>query len=64
MIHVGGDMLNYNYQYHIIEEDEGEYVPKLSFPTLDEALEFLKFASGKNLMIVPTEELDDFIDDY
>lgn len=61
---LGGDMLNYKYQYHIVEEDEGEYSVKLSFPTLEEAMEFVKFAPGKNLMVIPTEELDDFIDEY
>lgn len=57
-------MLNHNYQYHIIEEEEGEYSLKLSFPTFDEAMEFVKFAPGKNLKIVPTEELDDFIEEF
>ncbi len=57
-------MLNYNYRYHIVEEEEGEYSPKLSFPTFDEAMEFVKLAPDKNLIVIPTEELDDFIAEY
>ena len=55
-------MLNYSMPYHIIEEDDGDYCPKLSFETLEEALEFIKFAPGSNLHIVTSEELEDFVD--
>ncbi|MBN1301626.1 MAG: hypothetical protein JW995_10465 [Melioribacteraceae bacterium] len=56
-------MLNYNLSYHIIEEKNGEYYPKLSFDTYDDALEFLRFAPEINLFIVTSEELEDYIDE-
>ena len=56
-------MLNYGLAYHIIEEEDGEYYPKLSFETLEEALEFMKFAPGSNLKVITSEELEDYIDD-
>lgn len=55
-------MLDYTMPYHIIEEDEGDYVPKLSFESLEEALEFMKFAPGANLQVISSDELEDFID--
>ena len=45
-------MLNYKLPYHVIQEkDEDTYLPKLSFKTLEEAKEFIKFAPNPNLII-------------
>ena len=57
----GGDVLNYNLPYHIIEEEDGEYCAKLSFESIEEAQEFIKFAPDKNLFIVTTEQLEDYL---
>ncbi|MCB9249716.1 MAG: hypothetical protein H6613_14785 [Ignavibacteriales bacterium] len=54
-------MLDYNLPYHIIKETEDEiYLPKVSFKTLEDAKEFVKFAPIPNLIIVKTEELKNF----
>ena len=55
-------MLDYSMPYHLVEEDDGDYLPKLSFETLEEALEFVKFAPGAKLQVVSSEELEDLID--
>lgn len=54
-------MINYNMPYHIIEEEEGEFKPRLSFQSFDEAVEFIKFAPCKYI-IVTSEELEKFYD--
>ena len=55
-------MLDYTKPYPIVEEDNGDYCPKLSFESLDEAMEFMKFAPGPNLIILTSEELEDYLD--
>ena len=54
-------MIDYNMPVHIVEDDEGEYTPCVSFATLEEAVEFIKFAPG-HYIIVTTEELEDLLD--
>jgi hypothetical protein len=54
-------MIDYNMPVHVVEEDEGEYHPCLSFASFDEAYEFIKFAPG-HYIIVTTEELEDLMD--
>jgi hypothetical protein len=55
-------MLDYKLPYHVIQEDEDEdiYLPKLSFPTLEDAKEFINFAPHPNLIIVKTRELKNY----
>ncbi len=54
-------MLDYTLPYHVIqEEDEDTYLPKLSFKTYEDALEFIKFAHSANLIVVKTQELKNF----
>ena len=51
-------VLDYKLPYHVIQEDDEEvYLPKLSFKTLEEAEEFIRFASHSNLLIVKTKDL-------
>lgn len=54
-------MIDYNMPVHIVEDDEGEYRPCLSFETFEEAYEFIKFAPGRYI-VVSTEELEDLTD--
>jgi len=54
-------MINYNMPVHIIEDNEGEYNPRISFESFEEALEFIKFAPG-HYIVVTTEELEDLLD--
>lgn len=55
-------MIDYELPYHILEEDdEGNYLPRLSFRSYEEAFEFTKFVPG-NLIIVSKSELDDFLE--
>ena len=54
-------MLDYNLPYHSIKEIEDEiYHPEVSFKKLEDAKEFVKFASNAKLIIVKTEELKNF----
>jgi hypothetical protein len=54
-------VLDYNLPYHVIEEiEEDTFVPKLSFKTIDDAREFVKFCPKPNLIIVRTKELKHF----
>jgi hypothetical protein len=54
-------VLDYKLPYHVIQEDEEEtFRPKLSFKTLVDAKEFVRFASSPNLIIVKTNELKDY----
>lgn len=51
-------MLNYKLPYHVIQETEDEvYIPKLSFSSKEDALEFIKFAPLPNLVVIKTEDL-------
>jgi len=56
-----GFVLDYNLPYHIIQEwDDETYHPKLSFKSLSEAKEFIKFAPTPKLIIVKTKELKNY----
>ncbi len=54
-------MIDYNMPVHIVEDDDGEYNPRMSFETFEEAMEFIKFAPG-HYIILTTEELEDLLD--
>ena len=54
-------MLDYKLPYHVLQEEEDDtYRPKLSFNTLEDAKEFIKFAPTPNLIIVATKELKNY----
>jgi len=54
-------MLDYKKTYHVIEEeDEDIFLPKLSFKTIEEAREFVKFCPNPNLLIVKTKDLRNY----
>ena len=55
-------MLDYSKPFHIVEDDNGDYCPKVSFDSLEEAMEFIKFAPAPNLIVISSEELEDFLD--
>lgn len=56
-----GKVLDYNLQYHVIQEEEDDsYIPKLSFTTFEEAKEFVQFAPNPNLIIATTKELKNY----
>jgi len=51
-------VLDYKLPYHVIqEEDDDTFRPKLSFSTLEDAEEFVRFAPIPKLIIVKTNEL-------
>ena len=54
-------MIDYNMPVHIIEDNEGEYNPRVSFDSYEEAFEFIKFAPS-HYLVVTTEELEDLMD--
>jgi len=54
-------MIDYNMPVHIIEDNEGEYNPCVSFETYEEAFEFIRFAPG-HYIVVTTDELEDLMD--
>lgn len=56
-------MIDYSKPFHVIDEADGEFKPQVSFDSIEEAIEFIKFAPG-NYIIVTTADLEDFIDTY
>lgn len=54
-------VLDYNLPYHVLQEEEDYiYQSKLSFNSLEDAKEFIKFAPNPNLLIVQTEDLKNY----
>ena len=54
-------MLDYKLTYHVLQEDDDEtYLPKISFKSLEEAREFIKFAPNPNLIVVTTKDLKNY----
>ena len=54
-------MLDYKLPYHVLQEEEDDtFRPKLSFETLSDAKEFVKFAPSPKLIIVETKELKNY----
>lgn len=57
-------MLDYNLPFHILKIDENDCChPQLSFAKFSEAKEFIKFTQQKNLVVVKTKELKNYIND-
>jgi len=54
-------MFDDNLDYHIIEERDGEYIPKISFETYEDAEEFFSFLSNR-FFIVEKEKLEEYLE--
>lgn len=47
--------------FHILEDRDGEFIPKLSFESEEEAAEFITFLKG-NFFVVSVDELEEYVD--